>query len=79
MTRPPDLLVMFTRRAVGGGTSYCSGYGSSSASREDTPQCSVTGAIVTPRAARSVTTGGLNGRAALGISALPGWRPKTVW
>jgi len=39
---------------------------------EDTPQCSVIGAIVTPRAARSVTTAGLNGRAALGISALPG-------
>jgi hypothetical protein len=38
----------------------------------------VIGAIVTPRAARSVTTPGLNGRAALGISALPWWRPKTV-
>jgi hypothetical protein len=56
---------------VAGGTSYCSGYGSSSASSEETPQCSVIGAIVTPRVTSSVTTSGLNGLAALGISALP--------
>ena len=79
MTRPPDRLVRSTRRAVAGGTSYCSGYGSSSASSEETPQCSVIGAIVTPRVTSSVTTAGLNGLAALGISALPYWRPKIVW
>ena len=79
MTRPPDCLVKLTRRAVAGGTSYCSAYGSSPASSDETPQCKVIGANVTPRATRSVTTAGLNGRAALGISALPGWRPKTVW
>ncbi len=79
ITRPPDCLVRLTRRAVAGGTSYCSGYGSSPASSDETPQCRVIGAKVTPRATRSVTTAGLNGRAALGISALPGRRPKTVW
>ena len=41
--------------------------------------CSVNGAIRTPRAARSVTTAGVNGRLALGISALPGTRANTVW
>ena len=79
MTRPPDCLVRFTRRAVAGGTSYCSGYGSSPASSDETPQCKVIGAITTPRETRSVTTDWLNGRPALGISALPGTRLKTVW
>ena len=41
--------------------------------------CSVNGAIRIPRAASSVTTAGVNGRLALGISALPGTRANTVW
>ena len=41
--------------------------------------CSVNGAIRTPRAATSVTRAGVNGRLALGISALPGTRANTVW
>jgi hypothetical protein len=34
---------------------------------------------MTPRATSSATSSALNGRAALGISALPGSRAKTVW
>ena len=79
MTRPPSSRTWLTSRAVAGGTSYGSGQGSSSASREDTPACRVSGAISTPRATRSVTTPGVNGRLALGISALPGLRENTVW
>ncbi len=41
--------------------------------------CSVIGAIVTPRLTSRVTISGLNGRAALGISALPGTVANTVW
>ena len=79
MTRPPRARTWLTRSAVAGGTSYGSGYGSSSPSSEDTPQCRVSGAISTPRETSSATTGRLNGRPALGISALPGSRAKTVW
>jgi hypothetical protein len=32
-----------------------------------------------PRATSLATTSGLNGRLALGISALPGLVPNTVW
>ena len=64
---------------MAGGTSNGSGYGSSSASSDATPVCNVNGEISTPRAARSVTTAGVNGRLALGISALPGTRANTVW
>ena len=39
----------------------------------------VSGANVTPRATSPATTSGLNGRLALGISALPGLVPNTVW
>ena len=39
----------------------------------------MSGAISTPRATRSVTSAGVNGRLALGISALPGLRENTVW
>ena len=41
--------------------------------------CSVSGAIVTPPATSLVTISGVNGRLALGISALPGRVAKTVW
>ncbi len=64
---------------MAGGTSYGSGYGSSSPSSEDTPVSRVSGANVTPRATSRVTTSGVNGRLALGISALPGRVAKTVW
>ena len=39
----------------------------------------VSGAISTPRMASAVTTSGVNGRLALGISALPGRAANTVW
>ena len=35
--------------------------------------------MVTPRRTRSVTTSAVNGRAALGISALPGSTENTDW
>ena len=41
--------------------------------------CRVIGAKVTPRATSRATSSALNGRAALGISALPGQRAKIVW
>ena len=41
--------------------------------------CKVSGATRTPRAASSVTSSAVNGRPALGISALPGSSEKTVW
>ena len=41
--------------------------------------CSVTGAMLTPRLTSLVTISGVNGLAALGISALPGQVAKTVW
>ena len=78
ITRPPSQRTWLISRAVAGGTSNGSGYGSSPSSSDDTPVCSVTGAISTPRAASSVTTAGVNGRLALGISALPGTRANTV-
>jgi hypothetical protein len=37
------------------------------------------GAKITPCATSRVTSSALNGLAALGISALPGWRAKIVW
>ena len=64
---------------MAGGTAYGSGYGSSSPSSEDTPQCKVSGAISTPRDTSRATTDRLNGLLALGISALPGSWAKTVW
>ena len=45
----------------------------------DTPVSRVSGANMTPYATRRVTTCGLNGRLALGISALPGRRAKMAW
>jgi hypothetical protein len=77
--RPPDALVRLTSRAVASGTVYRSGSGGSPSSSEDTPVCSVIGAAATPRLTSSVTSSLVNGRPALGISALPGWRANTVW
>jgi len=79
ITRPLSPRTWFTSRAVAGGTSNGSGYGSSSSSSDETPVCSVIGAISTPLAASSVTVRGVNGRLALGISALPGVLANTVW
>ena len=47
--------------------------------RRDTPQCRTTGATCTPRAFSASSTRRLNGRPALGISALPGSSAKIVW
>ena len=41
--------------------------------------CRVSGATATPRLTSSVTTAGVNGRPAEGISALPGVMEKTDW
>ena len=41
--------------------------------------CSVTGAIAIPRLTSLVTISGVNGLAALGISALPGTVAYAVW
>jgi hypothetical protein len=79
MMRPPPARVLFTKRAVDAPTSNHSGCGASPASCDETPVCSSTGAMPTPRDTRRVTTSGVNGRAALGISALPGVVPKIVW
>jgi hypothetical protein len=72
MTRPPAARVAFTRPAVTGGTFTCSGYGSSSASREATPVWRTSGVTPTPLAISRVSTSGVKGRPALGISAEPG-------
>ena len=77
--RPPDPRTWLTSAAVAADTTYLSGCGSSRPSCDDTPVCSVTGAIITPSATSLVTRLCVNGRAALGISALPGTSPKTVW
>ena len=53
--------------------------GASPASCDDTPVCRVMGAKPTPRVTSRVTSSGVNGRPALGISALPGWAAKIVW
>ena len=70
---------MLTSRAVGPGTRKRSGCGGSPASGDDTPVCSVIGATPMPRVTSSVTSASVNGRPALGISALPGSRANTVW
>jgi len=79
ITRPPEQRTSLTSRAVVAGTANRSGCGPSPASCEDTPVCKVIGAISTPAETSLVTSSVLNGRPALGISALPGIRPNTVW
>src|SRR6266540_3376723 len=78
-TRPPRTFVHATSSAVAAGTSYRSAAGGSWLSSDDTPVCNVIGAKSTPSATSLVTRPALNGRPALGISALPGSVAKTVW
>ncbi len=78
-TRPPSSRVAVTSRAVTAGTSNHSAWGASPASCDDTPVCSVTAVTPTPTETSRVTSSGVNGLAALGISALPGRLAKTVW
>jgi hypothetical protein len=49
------------------------------ASSDDTPVCNTIGVTSTPLAIKRVTSSGVNGRPALGISALPGSRAYTFW
>src|SRR5690606_10283733 len=83
ITRPPRSRVASTRHADSSGTANRSGYGGSCTSADATPVCSVTGANRTPRLTSSVTVRAVNGRAALGISALPApsgdGSANTVW
>jgi hypothetical protein len=79
MIRWPRPWAALTSWAAVSLTSNHSAWGASWASCEDTPVCRVIGAKSTPRATNWVTSSALNGRAALGISALPGHRPKIVW
>ncbi len=78
-TRPPRALVAFTASAVTAGTRKRSACGASPASCEDSPVCRVMGVTPTPLLISRVTRSVVNGRAADGISALPGSMPKTVW
>ena len=78
-TRPPSSRVALTGAAVDAGTTKRSGYGSSSASSDATPVCSTSGVTPTPLATSRVITSGVNGRPALGISALPGSVAYTFW
>ncbi len=79
ITRPPLRRASSTCRAVASGTSYCSGNGGSWRSGEETPVCRVIGATEIPRATRRVISRSVNGRPALGISALPGAIAYTFW
>ena len=65
--------------AVAAGTRKRSGYGGSPRSSDETPVCSTIGATLTPRSRERVEHAAVNGRPALGISALPGSVAKTVW
>ena len=69
----------FAAAAVAAGTRKRSGYGASPRSSDDTPLWRTIGATAMPRAPRAFSTRSLNGRPALGISALPGSRANTVW
>ena len=79
MTRPPRERAALTSAAVSAVTSKRSGCGASPASWLETPVCSSTGATSTPDRTSRVTSRLVNGRPALGISALPGSRENTVW
>ena len=78
----PTAIVRFARltaAAVPAGTRTRSGYGCSPRSSEETPVCRTTVATAIPRASSRSSTRALNGRPALGISALPGSPAKMVW
>ena len=79
ITRPPRARAPFTRSAVVRLTAYHSACGASPASCDDTPVCRVIGAKTTPPVTNRATSSALNGRPALGISALPGCTAKMVW
>src|SRR5262249_18426012 len=79
MTRDPAARAWLTIRAGVTDPRNLSGHGRSCASGDATPVCRRTGTTTTPRATRRVTTRSLNGRDALGISALPGSVANTVW
>ena len=68
-----------TAASVPAGTRKRSGYGRSPRSSDETPVCSTTVATVMPRSSSISSTRSLNGRPALGISALPGSVAKIVW
>ncbi len=79
MIRRPAARECETSSAVGAGIRNHSRSGASPASSEETPVCRVIGVTSTPPATSEVTRSVLNGRPALGISALPGSRANTVW
>ena len=79
ITRPPRSRTHETSAAVVAGTRKRSAWGGSAASGDDTPVCSRSGANSTPSVTRRVTKDEVNGRAADGISALPGSWANTVW
>src|SRR5437867_1619293 len=85
MTRPPFACVRFTVFAVSGDTANGSGYRacpstvSLSISRLETPVWSRIGATRMPAFSSASRIRGVIGRAAEGISALPGTREKRVW
>ncbi len=56
-----------------------SGYGGSPRSGEQTPVCRTIRATPTPRSRSTASARGVNGRPALGISALPGSAANIVW
>ena len=68
-----------TCAAVAAGTLKRSGYGRSPRSSELTPVCRTIGATRIPRVRRRASTSAVNGRPALGLSALPGSLAKIVW
>ena len=68
-----------TSRAVAAGTREPLGQRRLVASSEETPVCSTIGATRDAAAPQPVTSSAVNGRPALGISALPGSVAKTVW
>ena len=78
-TRPPRDRAALTSAAVSAVTSNRSGCGASPASWDETPVWRRIGATRTPDRTSRVTSRLVNGRPALGISALPGSREKTVW
>ena len=71
--------VVDAMRRVRDRTRNYSAYGGSCGSSDDTPVCSTSGVTPTPFATSRVTTSGVNGRPALGISALPGSVAYTFW
>ena len=79
ITRPPRWRAAQIGCAVRSGTSNHSGNGGSWLSGEDTPACRVIGATAISRATRREISSRVNGRPALGISALPGLIAYTFW